>query len=65
MKRRDLAYARQTGWTVQPTRGGHLKLQHPSGAFVFCAGTPGDRRAEANAIAMIRRVTRQPKENRR
>lgn len=38
------------------TRGGHLRYRHRSGAVVFAAATPSDRRARRNAVALFRRV---------
>lgn len=48
--------AAKYGCTVLPTGGGHLKLRHPSGWFVFTASTPGDRRALKNVEAQLRRA---------
>lgn len=57
-RRRDLDFAHDHGWTVSPTAGGHLRLEHPSGGLVFTSSTPGDCRAEANNIAQLRRAMR-------
>lgn len=60
--------AARDGWRVEPTRGGHLRLRHPSGALVHAAGTPSDRRALANTLSTMRRELRrhpQPRLERR
>jgi len=44
------------GWTVTPTKGGHLKFQSPKGDVVFAAGTPSDWRAMKNVRAHLRRA---------
>lgn len=46
------------GWSVSVSRGGHLKWTHSNGAIYFSAGTPGDRRADKNARAAMRRLER-------
>lgn len=40
------------------TGGSHLKFTHRSGAVVFHASTPSDRRSLANFRARLRRVAR-------
>jgi hypothetical protein len=42
--RKDLAsFCRNSGWTIEQTRGGHLKLRHPDAAgFVIASNTPRD-----------------------
>lgn len=52
---------RREGWTVEPTRGGHLRLRHPCGGLVHAASTPSDRRAVANTLAECRRELRRRK----
>jgi hypothetical protein len=47
------------GWRISLTRGGHLRLQSPSGRPVFCASTPSDYRAFKNIEREIRRVQRE------
>jgi predicted RNA binding protein YcfA (HicA-like mRNA interferase family) len=48
--------ARRQGWTVEPTRGGHLKLIPPNGGqFVVLASTPSDHRVWKNDRARLRR----------
>ena len=48
--------ATDAGWNVTPTRGGHIKWQAPTGAVVFSASTPSDKRAMANHIGFLRRT---------
>lgn len=55
---RELEAARRRGWSVEPTRSGHLKLQHPDGALVFSGSTPSCPRAVLNLRAHLRRVER-------
>jgi hypothetical protein len=44
------------GWSLEHTRGGHLKLTHPAAAVpIFTASTPSDRRALRNVRAELRR----------
>jgi hypothetical protein len=51
--------ARQSGWSVSPTRGGHLRLTRPGSGPVFAPATPSDWRALPNVRAeMKRRETR-------
>jgi predicted RNA binding protein YcfA (HicA-like mRNA interferase family) len=42
------------GWRVVTTRGGHLRALPPQGSAVVLPGTPSDRRAFGNAIALLR-----------
>ncbi|MBO1325361.1 hypothetical protein K2X14_11520 [Acetobacter sp. TBRC 12305] len=44
------------GWSAELTRGGHVRWKHTSGAFVFGAATPSDRRAIQNLKAQMKRV---------
>lgn len=44
------------GWTLEMTGGNHVKWLHPSGAFVYGASTPSDRRAWANHLSRLRRA---------
>ena len=55
--RRVLDEARQAGWLASPTRGGHWRLTHPSGAILVTGSTPSDHRALRNLQAAIRRAT--------
>lgn len=48
--------AESTGWVVQKTNGGHVKLSAPNGKVVFCAGSPSDRRAVSNTQAKMWRA---------
>jgi len=49
--------AAAAGWSVAPTRGGHLRFTHPEASVpVFTASTPSDHRALANALATMRRA---------
>jgi hypothetical protein len=43
---------------AEHTRRGHLRFRHASGAVVFAASTPSDRRAWRNTLALFRRVAR-------
>lgn len=48
--------AEKAGWTVVPTRNGHLKWVSPNGGTpVFSASTPSDKRAIKNHVALLRR----------
>lgn len=58
MKRPDLEFARASGWTISRTRKGHVRLVHPVAGIVIASATPGDRRASANSIAMLKRALR-------
>ena len=40
--------AREQGWTVEKTNGGHYKWMSPVGKFFFSAFTPSDVRAVKN-----------------
>lgn len=55
---RELEAARLRGWSVQPTRSGHLKLRHPDGPLVFTGSTPSCPRAVLNLRAHLRRIER-------
>lgn len=50
--------AQQRGWRASRTNGGHVRLQHQSGAVVFTSSTPSDPRTFINTIAQMRRVER-------
>lgn len=55
-----LRRARRDGWQASPTRGGHVRLEHPDAAGpVIAPSTPSDHRAMANAMAEMRRKLRQ------
>lgn len=54
--RREL---KRVGFTATPTRGGHIRFQHPAMAeSVFTSATPSDHRAIQNLRALIRRKMR-------
>ena len=44
------------GWTIHPTRSGHLAWRSPTGRRVFTGSSPGDHRAVRNHRAMLRRA---------
>lgn len=48
--------AEKAGWTVEPSRGGHLKWKAPTGAVVFSASTPSDHRAIKNHLSLLRKA---------
>jgi hypothetical protein len=54
--RQVLLDAARRGWTVTPTRGGHVKLTFRSGAIVFTGSTPSDWRAGRNLDRQLRRL---------
>lgn len=57
--RRVMRYATDHDWTVQRTRGGHLKFSKPGRSPVFTSYTPSDgKRAALNAMAQLRRAER-------
>ena len=56
--RRELEKARNRGWSVEPTRAGHLKLRHSTGPIIFTGSTPSCPRAVLNLRAHLRRVER-------
>ncbi|RCV86889.1 hypothetical protein [Billgrantia montanilacus] len=56
---RVVRYAVAHDWTVERTRGGHVKLSKPGCSPVFTSFTPSDgKRSAANAIAQLRRAQR-------
>ena len=46
--------ARDAGWTVTLTPGGHLCWRPPEGPAVITASTPSDRRGVRNGRARLR-----------
>lgn len=54
-----LDYARQHGFRVNRTRGGHLRLSKRGCPPVFTSSTPSDPRGVKNTLALLRRVNRQ------
>lgn len=54
-----LRRARRDGWQASPTRGGHIRLEHPDAAGpVIAPSTPSDHRGLANTLAEMRRQLR-------
>jgi len=50
----------RAGYSIARTGRGHLKIEHPAMAGpVFTGSTPSDRRALANATAMLKRRIRE------
>lgn len=47
--------ARSAGWTVEFTRGGHMRWTNPEGKVTFTPATPGKARALKNIRAQLRR----------
>lgn len=47
--------AEEFGCTLEESPGGHLKLAHPSGWFLFVSKSPSDHRALANVKSDLRR----------
>lgn len=53
------AIASEFGCVVRLTNGGHLRISHPDGWFVFSPSTPGDHRRDLkNLRAILRRFAR-------
>ncbi len=50
--------AEQHGCTVEPTRGGHLRIRHMNGKSTTVSATPSDKRALLNVRADVRRLAR-------
>ena len=46
--------ARDQGWDVSMTRGGHLCWTSPDGSKVFCPSTPSDHRSLHNVIRKLK-----------
>jgi predicted RNA binding protein YcfA (HicA-like mRNA interferase family) len=46
------------GWVLSTSRGGHLRLRHPSGALVIVSASPSCRHAAAALAADLARVER-------
>lgn len=47
--------AKQRGWTVEKTPGGHWQFRRPGSPSLYSASTPQDVRTIANTAAMLRR----------
>ncbi len=56
--RRIEELAQEYGCSVSVTHGGHLKIRHPMGWFIFTANTPSDWRAFRNTASLLRRKSR-------
>lgn len=41
-------------WTIEPTKGGHLKWTNPQGRPVFTPSTPSDWRSLKNVIRKLK-----------
>jgi hypothetical protein len=54
--RRLAAVAERAGWTVEPTRSGHLRFRGPDGQVVVHSTTSSDWRAARNLRAQLRRA---------
>jgi predicted RNA binding protein YcfA (HicA-like mRNA interferase family) len=64
LKRQHVRRAVAQGWRASLTKGSHVRLIHtPTGAVVFCSGTPSDRRAAAQVVADLRRALRKIERN--
>jgi hypothetical protein len=46
--------ARAQGWTIGPTRNGHLIWRSPRGVKVYTPSTPSDHRSLPNVIRKLR-----------
>lgn len=47
-------------WSVDVTRGGHIRLTHTrTGKVLFASRTPSDWRADKNFLSQVRRVERE------
>lgn len=57
---RVIDYARELGFSVALSRGGHLRFVRPGSPIVFFSSTPGDRRSLQNARAKLRRALSAP-----
>jgi predicted RNA binding protein YcfA (HicA-like mRNA interferase family) len=57
--RNFLADATARGWTVDTTKGGHIRLRHPNGGLAYGPSTPSDHRGLLNLAATLRRLERQ------
>lgn len=55
--REIILLARRIGWQqIGFTGSGHVLLQHENGRKYSIAGSPGNNRNRANAIAMLERI---------
>nr|WP_079227320.1 hypothetical protein [Pseudomonas putida] len=51
-----IGYAKNHGWSISITRGGHLRLTKPGRPTVHTSRTPSDHRAVRNAVAQLSRA---------
>lgn len=58
-KKSLMTAARLLGFSVRPTRGGHLRFDLDGAGPIFTSSTPGDRRAWKNCLAQLRRAIRE------
>jgi predicted RNA binding protein YcfA (HicA-like mRNA interferase family) len=58
LRREPIRRAVRDGWSASLTRGGHVRLDHPSGAVVFTGATPSDYRIQRKLAADLRRELR-------
>ena len=48
--------AHNQGWTLKPTKKGHLQFQAPDGiTMVLAGGTPSDHRSNKNLLSRLRK----------
>lgn len=47
--------ATERGWTVSPTKKGHIKFTAPNGAIIVTSSTPSDHRSWKNLRGQLRR----------
>lgn len=56
-KMKDLRRAaKEQGWEVKTTGGGHIKFLPPKGEMVIAPSTPSDRRGWLNTRAQLRKA---------
>jgi predicted RNA binding protein YcfA (HicA-like mRNA interferase family) len=48
--------ARRAGWTIERTRGGHLKWIPPAGEWVITPASPSVPSSIPNTLALLRRA---------
>lgn len=46
--------ARDQGWTISTTKGGHIVWQSPTGKKVFSPSSPSEYRGHKNVIRKLR-----------
>ncbi|HHW1634985.1 TPA: type II toxin-antitoxin system HicA family toxin [Pseudomonas aeruginosa] len=51
-------YAKEFGWTIAKTSGGHLRFTKAERPVIHTSSTPSDWRAVRNAVAMLARADR-------